>query len=683
MSFRLRTQLSLVACLVLPLTGLSAQKRVQSLDDVSRLLASGAPQQRALDLLRLDCIDFPVDERARARLQAFGAQPWFLDQLANVCYLGAAIEVTSQPVGAVVKVGRDEVGVTPMTYRLLPTMQFAFSVAQAQGTAERTVTVAVPAGALAKVTVAMPRDTAAWPALRSSEQVIDDLQLRTKYPDIGEDPPAPVAPSGGSSGGRAFVGGLLLGGAAFAASTAVCGQSQTAGGTGGYLSNGTYVAPGATVSLGAATGCQAGVAAAGAAAGGLLNVLMGKGRDGSARSRYQRDLAAHPGVLADLTRKREERTQAVAQDAQVQAVVKREQAALDSVKATNAATTRYNDALPAPKIALALVDSSKVLEYKQTLAAIPPSMGGTAGVAPLVAAGGAGSAAAAAAGAAAARADEPLTDPVDVAIPKATRLNEKAVAVVIGNRDYRKRDIPGVDYAINDARTMKKYLVEALGFREENVIFEENASFADLQTIFGREGNAQGKLFNYLAADSTSDVFVFYSGHGAPDPSTSKAYLVPVDADPQLIQLTGYPMSTLYENLAKLPARSLTVMLDACFSGSSDKGMLLKGVSPALLRVETPILSAPNAVLLSASAANQVSAWYEEKKHGLFSYWVFRGLQGEADRDKNGEVAASELAQFVQENVVRLSRRLKGREQTPQFVSNVPDRVLAPAPQSK
>jgi hypothetical protein len=197
---------------------------------------------------------------------------------------------------------------------------------------------------------------------------------------------------------------------------------------------------------------------------------------------------------------------------------------------------------------------------------------------------------------------------VDVAIPKATRLNEKAVAVVIGNRDYRKRDIPGVDYAINDARTMKKYLVEALGFREENVIFEENASFADLQTIFGREGNAQGKLFNYLAADSTSDVFVFYSGHGAPDPSTSKAYLVPVDADPQLIQLTGYPMSTLYENLAKLPARSLTVMLDACFSGSSDKGMLLKGVSPALLRVETPILSAPNAVLLSASAANQVSA---------------------------------------------------------------------------
>jgi hypothetical protein len=661
--------------LLLPLSQGFAQKRAQTLDDVARLLASGAPQQRALDLLKLDCIDFPVDERAIARLKAFGAQDTFLSQLGNICYLGSSVEITSQPAGAVVRVGKDEIGLTPTTWRLMPTQQFAFEVIRGEGATARAVTVAVPSGAMAKVNVAMPRDTAIWPVLRSEQQLIDDLQLRAKYPGIAEDPPEPVAPRGGSTGGRAFIGGILLGGVAFGASTAVCAQSQTAGTTGGYLSNGTYVAPGANVSLGAATGCQAGVAAAGAAAGGLLNMLIGKGRDGGAQRRYQQELANRPRVIADLNRQRSERAAALSQDPALREANAREKAVLDSVRAVNAATVRYNEALPAPKVALSLVDSSKAAEFKQALAALPQALGGTMGTA---VAGGPG--APGTAGASVARADEPLTDPVDTRIPKASRLNEKAVAVVIGNRDYKKRDIPGVDYAINDARTMKKYLVDALGFREENVIFEENASFADLQTIFGREGNAQGKLYNYLAADSSSDVFVFYSGHGAPDPSTAKAYLVPVDADPQLIQLTGYPMTTLYENLAKLPAKSLTVMLDACFSGSSDKGMLLKGVSPALLRVETPILSAPNAVLLSASAANQVSAWYEEKKHGMFSYFVFKGLQGDADQNKNGDVAASELAQYVQENVVRLSRRLKGREQTPQFVSNAPDRVLAPAP---
>ena len=132
----------------------------------------------------------------------------------------------------------------------------------------------------------------------------------------------------------------------------------------------------------------------------------------------------------------------------------------------------------------------------------------------------------------------------------------------------------------------------------------------------------------------------------------------------------------LYENIAKVPARSLTIFLDACFSGNSDRGMLLKGVSPALLRVESPILAASNAALFAAATNTQVSGWLEAKRHGLFSYWLFRGLQGEADADTNGTVTVAELHDFLKTNVLRMSRKLKNRDQTPTLASSADSRVL-------
>lgn len=67
-----------------------------------------------------------------------------------------------------------------------------------------------------------------------------------------------------------------------------------------------------------------------------------------------------------------------------------------------------------------------------------------------------------------------------------------------------------------------------------------------------------------------SDVFVFYSGHGAPN--TETGYLMPVDADPTALAISGYPLGTLYDNLAQLEARSVNVAIDACFSGATGAG---------------------------------------------------------------------------------------------------------------
>lgn len=264
---------------------------------------------------------------------------------------------------------------------------------------------------------------------------------------------------------------------------------------------------------------------------------------------------------------------------------------------------------------------------------------------------------------------------VDEVAPRTSIRRPDAVAVVIGIQEYRDPDIPSVDYALRDAQKVREHLVRTLGYRDENIIFEPNADGAVLSRIFGTSNNAQGQLYNYLRPGE-SEVFVYFSGHGAPDPESEKAYLMPANSDPDYLRLNGYPVEQLYENLAKLPARSVTVALEACFSGVSDGGAVITGISPALLRVENPVLAMPNGIAFTAGAANQVSTWYDARRHGLFTYFLLKGLRGDADLNGDQAVSASELGAYVQDEVSIRARRLHGREQTPQLIGRDQDRVL-------
>lgn len=142
-----------------------------------------------------------------------------------------------------------------------------------------------------------------------------------------------------------------------------------------------------------------------------------------------------------------------------------------------------------------------------------------------------------------------------------------AVAVIVGNRNYA-RGIPDVSFARNDARAMRDFVTRVLGVREGNVIELVDASQAQMISVFGNRDDHRGKLWQYTR-EGLSDVFVFYSGHGVPGLRDRRGYLLPVDADPGTPELNGYPLDQLLANLEKLKARSVTVVVDACFSGNS------------------------------------------------------------------------------------------------------------------
>jgi len=258
---------------------------------------------------------------------------------------------------------------------------------------------------------------------------------------------------------------------------------------------------------------------------------------------------------------------------------------------------------------------------------------------------------------------EPVFVDVDKNIPRVRTSNRYGIAVVIGNENYTHKDVPDVEYAHNDAITIKKYLKNMLGYKEDNIIYIEDATKPDFERIFGTESVAEGMLYNWVRANK-SDVFVYYSGHGAPDMKNKKAYFMPSNSDPNYVRIDGYPLEVFYKNLNTIPAKSITVVLDACFSGGSQKGMILQKASPMYIDVDFPFYGNKINLITSASGA-QISSWYPKGNHSLFTYYFLRGLRGEADNNRNRNITLKEIHQYVNDNVPYMARRIYGREQTP------------------
>lgn len=257
-----------------------------------------------------------------------------------------------------------------------------------------------------------------------------------------------------------------------------------------------------------------------------------------------------------------------------------------------------------------------------------------------------------------------LSVDVDMNIPDGQKAGKFDAAVVIGNRNYSASGLPEVEFAVRDAQVMKEYLVRTMGYDPANILYAEDATVGKFYELFGNERNHKGRLFR-LVKEGKSKVFVYYTGHGAPDLETQEAYFVPVDANPQDLKTNGYRLQTFYDNLSKIPAKKITVVLDTCFSGNSDRGMLFKNVSPGILKVKSEYRGPKNAVLITSAAVDQVSSWYPEKRHSLYTYYFFKGLQGEADANRDRKITVGEMDAFLKENVPYMSRRISGNEQNP------------------
>lgn len=237
-------------------------------------------------------------------------------------------------------------------------------------------------------------------------------------------------------------------------------------------------------------------------------------------------------------------------------------------------------------------------------------------------------------------------------------------AIVVGVEKYDD-DLPAAAFSESDAKAMRAHLL-ALGFPERNVIMLTNSSASRA----GLVKNIERRLPEIVHDDST--VFFYYSGHGAPDPVTGKAYLVPFDGDPAYLEDTAYPVERLYRKLGSLKVKQVIVALDSCFSGAGGRSVLAKGTRPLVTKINEGQVPA-NVIALTASGASQIAGALDDQGHGAFTYFLLKGLNGAAEDDQ-GHVTVSSLFDYLKPKVEDAARR-ENRDQTPRLIAADGSRV--------
>jgi hypothetical protein len=243
-------------------------------------------------------------------------------------------------------------------------------------------------------------------------------------------------------------------------------------------------------------------------------------------------------------------------------------------------------------------------------------------------------------------------------------------AVVIGIGDYRADDIADLRYAGKDAQSMYDFLRSpAAGFQQDHVLLLKDAQATGAAM---REA-----MFVFLQkADYDDLVFIYFAGHGAPDPSRpDNLYLLPYDADTKALASSGFPMWDVKTALRRqIKAERVIVVADACHSGGTKDGES-NPINGSFGDLFTP----SRRVILTAADNNELS--YEDARwgggHGAFTFNFIEGLRGAADNDKNGIVTFQEAADYV---TAKVKLDTNGR-QTPQRggLGDIPLAEVAPA----
>jgi len=262
-----------------------------------------------------------------------------------------------------------------------------------------------------------------------------------------------------------------------------------------------------------------------------------------------------------------------------------------------------------------------------------------------------------------------LTIDIEKNIPQSETKNIDDLAIVIGIEEYK--NVNNATFADRDATWFKEYIAKQFGVKNNRILFlsNENATKAALDTALGSKGWLAKRL-----KQGKSNVYVYYAGHGTTGIDDKESYLVPYDGDPNYPTYTSIKVDDMYKQLSLLKTKSTTLFLDACFTGQDrDNQSLLADARPVAIvpkQLQTRGLS-----VYTATSANQISSALQDKKHGIFSYWLMKGLQGNADTDSDSFITHNELRAYLDENVSSSAYDID-REQNPTWSGVDGDAIL-------
>ncbi len=261
--------------------------------------------------------------------------------------------------------------------------------------------------------------------------------------------------------------------------------------------------------------------------------------------------------------------------------------------------------------------------------------------------------------------------------PQGVRI-PRSYALIVGIANYQNLSAAQqLQFPERDADAIYSILISTEGgnFRAENVhkLVGAKATLAALHH----------ELEEWLPSVAKDDdrVLIYFAGHGFV--YAGKAYLAPYDIDLKNIAATGYPMDTLGRDMGvKIKGKWKVLLTDSCHSGAINPDADVQLINGTLGNL--------NKSLFSLTASRDRERSFESKDwgggHGIFTYYVVKGLEGAADESGDGIVTADELAEYVHANVREATKGQqnptsdRGSFDSNMLLSYVPSNVKPGAP---
>jgi WD40 repeat protein/uncharacterized caspase-like protein len=237
----------------------------------------------------------------------------------------------------------------------------------------------------------------------------------------------------------------------------------------------------------------------------------------------------------------------------------------------------------------------------------------------------------------------------------------------IGINQYKNSKL-NLNYGRPDAEAFLKVVEEkAKGiFRQifTYAIYDSDATKATIERAFAR----------IIVGSSAQDGFVFfYAGHGVMsegDTSTKPDfYFVPTGVtqlygNNQTLSSEAISATALRGYCRKIQAQKQLIVIDACQAGGAVETFAVRGAAEQ--KAIAQLARSAGVVVLAATSTEQFATEFKQLSHGVFTYALLQGLEGEADGSpKDSKVTVAELKAYLDDQIPELTRRYRGQAQYP------------------
>ena len=242
--------------------------------------------------------------------------------------------------------------------------------------------------------------------------------------------------------------------------------------------------------------------------------------------------------------------------------------------------------------------------------------------------------------------------------------SDNKVAIIIGIEKYIYLENLEAPFANRDASAFREYTSRALGVKSSNIklLLDNKANRPQIL-------EALKIWLPRIARDGKKDIYIFFAGHGLASFDGKDLFILPHDGNSSLLSDTAITRNEIIKLIQNVEPKTVTMFFDTCYSGQTrDEQMLVSDLRSIIIEAakqDTP----DNFTIFSASGSKQVSGSIKEAKHGIFSYFLMKGLEGNADVNNDKQITNGELIAYLKTNVSKEALS-QNRDQDPMLVGN-------------